>query len=560
MHFPNHPLRQLVFTAAVSFLLASVLNSQTDSRQRNSTSKVETQQLQITECENDACGRTNDDVTWTFASSTNGSTGTGKFGTGSQPLILEHFDHSSITVRRTDTTGSWLGSAIYTGHIDGTLIEGKVVYIDPNSSQHRTGTWSGIIGSREVALDWASRRVKPASTPDNAAAETPASSRPVVPASKPKRPVLRASSGKKQVNMNGIWVGGLTYQDKQILRFFRVERKADEFSMCVINGPKVCNKDAVSWDEVCAPIDDGGPCIEKTSNHGRFATDSQVEFVDAKDRMIIDNPDSMHTEHGFKMLRLVYQPEDVPCDEANSFHMMAPATFARVKDAINRDGLSEALCYLRVGAAGGDPRSQSLYSNLLYFGEGVPQDFKAAFDWAQKAADQHEFLGELMLSVMYQTGNGAPRDQQKSAQWSAQADQDFQAKFQLVQEGPRWLSEDEFARRSRAEQQALMYRTAGAVIELLRGITARGTEADRRQLRTGENRELAEFHAGENPNVQEAEQRGDRALGALFQLGLGGGMPYLGPNQQQQPTLDSAGIDSLRQVFLAETRETRNWK
>ena len=38
------------------------------------------------------------------------------------------YDGTTIVVRRTDTVGNWLGSAIYTGRIDGSKIDGTVRY------------------------------------------------------------------------------------------------------------------------------------------------------------------------------------------------------------------------------------------------------------------------------------------------------------------------------------------------------------------------------------------------------------------------------------------------
>jgi len=175
MRFFNSSLGRFVLTIAATFSLTGVSNGQTQSPQKGRQPKVEPEELRITECENDACGRTNNDVTWTFNGSTNGSTGIGTFGTGNQPLVLEHFDSSSIVVRRNDTTGPWLGSAVYKGRLHGIHIEGTVVYTDRNSgNRQRTGTWSATIGDREVGLDWASHRRGPNPEPGRVAVVTPA--------------------------------------------------------------------------------------------------------------------------------------------------------------------------------------------------------------------------------------------------------------------------------------------------------------------------------------------------------------------------------------------------
>ncbi len=99
---------------------------------------------EITECEGHNCSITaSSAVTWTFR----GLIGTGAFGTGRQPLTIEHFDKGQIVVSRIDTTGPWRGSARYTGRIAGDQINGTVLYFDPgHQNTPRTDVWYGIIG------------------------------------------------------------------------------------------------------------------------------------------------------------------------------------------------------------------------------------------------------------------------------------------------------------------------------------------------------------------------------------------------------------------------------
>jgi hypothetical protein len=82
---------------------------------------------------------------WTF----NGNQGIGAFGTGNQPMTIENFANGNISVRRTDTTGNWHGSALYVGHIDGNTVSGQVTYFDPGGGR-RVGVWHGTV---EGSLD-----------------------------------------------------------------------------------------------------------------------------------------------------------------------------------------------------------------------------------------------------------------------------------------------------------------------------------------------------------------------------------------------------------------------
>jgi len=104
--------------------------------------------LHVTECEGENCAIGPGAVTWSFEGSSNN--GIGVFGTGNQPLVLEHFDGKSIEVSRNDTVGNWLGSAIYTGQTDGTKINGTVRYFDRNHRFIRVGSWTGVIGDASV--------------------------------------------------------------------------------------------------------------------------------------------------------------------------------------------------------------------------------------------------------------------------------------------------------------------------------------------------------------------------------------------------------------------------
>ncbi len=84
----------------------------------------------IVECEGPNCtpnenaGPRNSPV-WSF----DGMKGTGHFGTGLQPLVVEHYDGTTIVVRRNDTSGPVIGlTARYIGIIEGNRITGSITY------------------------------------------------------------------------------------------------------------------------------------------------------------------------------------------------------------------------------------------------------------------------------------------------------------------------------------------------------------------------------------------------------------------------------------------------
>jgi len=99
--------------------------------------------LSITECEGPDCTiYPGGPVTWNFS----GSNGVGAFGTGRQPMHLDLFDGTNIIVTRTDTSGNWLGSAVYTGTINGSKINGSAKYTNRNGTT-ATQPWTGVIGN-----------------------------------------------------------------------------------------------------------------------------------------------------------------------------------------------------------------------------------------------------------------------------------------------------------------------------------------------------------------------------------------------------------------------------
>ena len=53
--------------------------------------------------------------------------------------------------------------------------------------------------------------------------------------------------------------------------------------------------------------------------------------------------------------------------------------------------------------------------------EGVPQDYKLAAEWLEKAATQDHCTAQSLLGEMYQEGLGVPQDDAKAAEWFTKA-------------------------------------------------------------------------------------------------------------------------------------------
>jgi Sel1 repeat len=54
-------------------------------------------------------------------------------------------------------------------------------------------------------------------------------------------------------------------------------------------------------------------------------------------------------------------------------------------------------------------------------GKGVSQDYKQAFEWYRKAAEQGNMLAQSQLGYMYGGGLGIPKDSGQALQWYGKA-------------------------------------------------------------------------------------------------------------------------------------------
>lgn len=71
----------------------------------------------------------------------------------------------------------------------------------------------------------------------------------------------------------------------------------------------------------------------------------------------------------------------------------------------------------------GDANAQYEVGMRHIEGEGVPQDYKKAFELLSKAAEQKHAKAENALGMMYSEGLGIPRDYKKAIEWYTRAAQ-----------------------------------------------------------------------------------------------------------------------------------------
>ncbi|WP_374377304.1 tetratricopeptide repeat protein [Dongia sp.] len=65
----------------------------------------------------------------------------------------------------------------------------------------------------------------------------------------------------------------------------------------------------------------------------------------------------------------------------------------------------------------GHPVAQRLMGIVYFYGQGVPQDYRTALDWFEKAAMQGCFEAFVPVAQMYEKGMGTPADLGQAYMW-----------------------------------------------------------------------------------------------------------------------------------------------
>jgi len=89
--------------------------------------------------------------------------------------------------------------------------------------------------------------------------------------------------------------------------------------------------------------------------------------------------------------------------------------------AYKRKEYARALSLLTPLAREGSARAQLWLGEMYYYGHGVAEDDRAAFEWFSRAAVQGNAQAQVQLANLYLYGQGVPEDEQapdvKAAQW-----------------------------------------------------------------------------------------------------------------------------------------------
>ena len=100
-------------------------------------------------------------------------------------------------------------------------------------------------------------------------------------------------------------------------------------------------------------------------------------------------------------------------------------------DAYARGDYAVALQLFRSLAINGDAKAQYNLALMYNRGEGIPRDAQQAIYWYKKAAEQGEAKAQVNLGFMYDNGVGVVKDAQQAVYWYRKAAEQGEAKAQF---------------------------------------------------------------------------------------------------------------------------------
>ncbi len=101
----------------------------------------------------------------------------------------------------------------------------------------------------------------------------------------------------------------------------------------------------------------------------------------------------------------------------------ARGDFESASAAYRNQNYTQAFHEFRKLAGSGDPRAQSVLAIMYKYGEGVPLDVSAAFDWYMLAAEQGYPPALFNVGEMLADGKGVERNEEAALTWLARASQ-----------------------------------------------------------------------------------------------------------------------------------------
>lgn len=98
---------------------------------------------------------------------------------------------------------------------------------------------------------------------------------------------------------------------------------------------------------------------------------------------------------------------------------------------------AEAKVFYEMSAEQNYTYSMNALGYLYFYGNGIEQDYKAAFDWYMKSAEMGDSEGQFSVAYMYEHGIGAPIDMANARKWYEKS------AGQGHEDAQKWISEHE---------------------------------------------------------------------------------------------------------------------
>lgn len=97
-----------------------------------------------------------------------------------------------------------------------------------------------------------------------------------------------------------------------------------------------------------------------------------------------------------------------------AYVLLASVNRLQIQSASARASELDDLTY---EASKGDAKAAEKLATMLYYGNGIQQDYHAAYLWYEVAAREDNLLAQMMLAGLYLSGIGTVKDDEKSYMW-----------------------------------------------------------------------------------------------------------------------------------------------
>ncbi len=119
----------------------------------------------------------------------------------------------------------------------------------------------------------------------------------------------------------------------------------------------------------------------------------------------------------YELAKILFEGNGVPLSGAKPLHWLRKILFKKLSAFPVRKTETEAVYWLKQAAEQGNDKAQADLAEILFEGDGAPQDKKEAVYWFRKAAEQGNDKAQADLAVILFVGAGVPQDKKEAVYW-----------------------------------------------------------------------------------------------------------------------------------------------